>query len=107
MNAFAHFDGRGAALQTDDIAGINFIYPKNISIGQIQYADVNGDGKVDTLNFDVSGGAGVWVSLSTGTDPTVPEMWLQHGPSTPDQIQYADVDGDGKADRIVISIHLE
>jgi hypothetical protein len=100
MNAFAHFDGRGAAIQTDDIAGINFIYPKNVSIGQIQYADVNGDGKVDTLNFDVSGGSGGWVSLSTGTDPTVPEMWLQHGPSTPDQIQYADVDGDGKADAL-------
>jgi len=100
MSAFAHFDGRGAALQTDDIAGINFIYPKNVSVGQIQYADVNGDGKADTLNFDVFGGAGVWVSLSTGTDSTVPEMWLQHGPSTPDQIQYADVDGDGKADAL-------
>ena len=100
MNAFAHFDGRGAALQTDDIAGINFIYPKSVSISQIQYADVNGDGKVDTLNFDVSGGAGVWVSLSTGTDPTVPELWLQHGSSTPDQIQYADVDGDDKADAL-------
>jgi hypothetical protein len=61
---------------------------------------VNGDGNADVLNFDVSGGAGVWVSLSTGSDSTVPEMWLQHGPSTPDQIQYADVDGDGKADAL-------
>ena len=100
MFAFAHFDGRGAALQSDDIAGINFFYPKAVSTAQIQYADVNGDGNADTLNFDVSGGAGVWVSLSTGTDSTIPEMWLQHGPSTPDQIQYADVDGDGKADAL-------
>ena len=100
MFAFAHFDGRGAALQTDDIAGINFIYPKNVSTDQIQYADVNGDGKADTLNFDISGGAGIWVSLSLGNDSTLPELWLQHGPSTPDQIQYADVDGDGKADAL-------
>ena len=100
MFAFAHFDGRGAALQSDDIAGINFFYPKAVSTAQIQYADVNGDGKADVLNFDVSGGAGVWVSLSTGSDSTVPEIWLQHGPSTPDQIQYADVDGDDKADAL-------
>jgi hypothetical protein len=100
MYAFAHFDGRSAALQSDEIAGINFIYPKTVSTAQIKYADVNGDGKADTLNFDVSGGAGIWVSLSTGSDSTVPEIWLQHGPSTPDQIQYADVDGDGKADAL-------
>jgi hypothetical protein len=100
MFAFAHFDGRSAALQSDDIAGINLIYPKAVSTAQIKYADVNGDGKADTLNFDVFGGSGVWVSLSTGTDSTVPEMWLQHGPSGPDQIQYADVDGDGKADAL-------
>src|SRR5688572_7943861 len=28
MFAFAHFDGRGAALQSDDIAGLHFFYPK-------------------------------------------------------------------------------
>lgn len=100
MYAFAHFDGRSAALQSDDIAGINFIYPKTVSTGQIQYADVNGDGNADALNFDVSGGSGIWVSLSAGNDSTVPELWLQHGPSTPDQIQYADVDGDGRADAL-------
>jgi hypothetical protein len=100
MFAFAHFDGRSAALQSDEIAGINFIYPKTVFTGQIKYADVNGDGNADTLNFDVSGGAVVWVSLSTGTGSAAPEMWLQHGPSTPDQIQYADVDGDGRADAL-------
>jgi hypothetical protein len=100
MFALAHFDGRSAALQSDEIAGINFIYPKTVSTAQIKYADVNGDGNADTLNFDVSGGAGIWVSLSVGSDSTVPEMWLQHGPSTPDQIQYADVNGDGKADAL-------
>ena len=100
MYAFAHFDGRGAALQNDDIAGINFIYPKAVSTAQIQYADVNGDGKADVLNFDISGGSSIWVSLSAGNDASLPEAWLQHGSSTPDQIQYADVNGDGKADAL-------
>ena len=100
MFAFAHFDGRGAALQSDDIAGVNFFYPKSVSVAQIQYADFNGDGTADAANFDVSGGARIWVSLSAGNDSTVPETWLQHGPSTPDQIQYADMNGDGRADAL-------
>jgi hypothetical protein len=67
---------------------------------QIQYADVNGDGKADTLYFDTYRSRGVWVSLSTGTGFTAGQMWLQHGDSRPEQIQYADVNGDGKADAI-------
>jgi hypothetical protein len=67
---------------------------------QIQYADVNGDGKADTLYFDTFRSRGVWVSLSTGTGFTSGQMWLQHGESTPEQIQYSDVNGDGKADAI-------
>jgi hypothetical protein len=43
---------------------------------QIQYADVNGDGKADALYFDTSGG--VWVSLSTGSGFRPPKMWLKH-----------------------------
>jgi hypothetical protein len=67
---------------------------------QIQYADVNGDGKADALYFDTLRSGGVWVSLSTGSGFTVPDAWLQHGESMPNQIQYADVNGDGKADAL-------
>src|SRR5204862_6695734 len=67
---------------------------------QIQYADVNGDGRADALYFDTSRSNGVWVSLSTGSSFTAPIQWLGHGPSTPDQIQYADVNGDGRADAL-------
>jgi hypothetical protein len=67
---------------------------------QIQYADVNGDGRADALYFDTFRSNGVWVSLSTGTGFTAPTMWLQHGPSTPEQIRYADVNGDGRADAL-------
>jgi hypothetical protein len=38
------------------------------------------------------------VSLSTGSGFTAPANWHQLGASTPDQAQYADVDGDHKAD---------
>ena len=67
---------------------------------QIQYADVNGDGRADALYFDTSRSGGVWVSLSTGNGFTTPQMWLQYGQSTPDQIQYADINGDRKADAL-------
>jgi hypothetical protein len=67
---------------------------------QIQYADVNGDGKADALYFDTLRSKGVWVSLSNGNGFTPAEMWLQHGESTPDQIKYVDVNGDGKADAV-------
>ncbi len=70
------------------------------SPGQVQYADVNGDGKADALYFDTFRSNGVWVSLSSGSGFTAPQMWLQHGESTPNQIQYADVNGDGKTDAL-------
>jgi hypothetical protein len=66
----------------------------------MQYADVNGDGRFDALYFDTARSSGVWVSLSTGAGFAASSKWLQHGPSTPDQIQYADVNGDGKADAL-------
>src|SRR5439155_176102 len=68
--------------------------------GQMQYVDVNGDGRADAVYFDTLRSNGVWVSLSTGTGFTTPALWLQHGPSTPDQIRYADVNGDGRADAL-------
>lgn len=67
---------------------------------QIKYADVNGDGRDDALYYDMLRSRGIWVSLSTGTGFTPAQMWLQYSDSDADQIQYVDVDGDGKADAI-------
>ena len=67
---------------------------------QVRYADVNGDGKADALYFDAGRTNTVWVSLSTGSSFTAPALWLQHGASTLAQMQYADVNGDGKADAL-------
>jgi hypothetical protein len=66
----------------------------------MQYADVNGDGRVDALFFDTTRSKQVWVSLSTGSGFTPPQPWVQHGDSTPNMMQYADVNGDGKADAL-------
>jgi hypothetical protein len=71
---------------------------------QLQYADVNGDAKADALYFDTSRSRGVWVSLSTGTSFTPGQMWLAHGESTPELIEYADLNGDGKADAIYYDV---
>jgi hypothetical protein len=69
---------------------------------QIRYADVNGDGRADALYFDTLRSGGVWVSLSTGTGFTPPVQWLKFAPSTPDQIWYLDVNGDGYADAVYL-----
>ena len=73
---------------------------------QIQYADVNGDGKDDALYFDTLRSRGVWVSLSTGTGFTPAQMWIQYGQSTPDQIRYADLNGDGRADAVYFDTNV-
>ena len=71
---------------------------------QLQFADVNGDGRADAIYFDTFRSDGIWVSLSTGTGFSSPSMWLQHGASTPDQIHYVDVDGDGRADCVYFDV---
>ena len=67
----------------------------------LQFADVNGDGLADALYFDTLSSNKVYVALSNGIDSFgTPTQWWQHGGSTPDMIQYADIDGDNNADAI-------
>jgi 6-phosphogluconolactonase (cycloisomerase 2 family) len=104
---YLNFDSVGDAVLRVALSNFGDFTPPEIwlqhgesSPNQVQYADVNGDGKTDALYFDTFRSNGVWVSLSTGSGFTIPQMWLQHGESTPNQIQYADVNGDGKADAL-------
>jgi hypothetical protein len=82
----------------------NWLQHGDSTPNQIQYADVNGDGKADAVYFDTLRSRGVWVSLSTGTGFTSGQKWLEHGESTPEQIQYSDLNGDGKADAIYYDV---
>src|SRR5262245_11355785 len=75
------------------------------AIGQAQYADVDGDGRADLIfegGCPPGGGTECfWVSRSSGAGFGAPESWVAHGgPYTLGRAQYADVDGDGKADLV-------
>ncbi|MGW6007779.1 FG-GAP-like repeat-containing protein [Streptomyces sp. NPDC055210] len=68
---------------------------------QVQFGDVNGDGRADYLVSHVDGSVNVWVNGGLGTDGTI--AWISHGssgfPYAPGFLwQVTDIDGDGKAD---------
>lgn len=65
-----------------------------------QFADVDGDGKVDRI--DRSTMNEFWVSLATASGFSQPRLWAKHGLpyAYDDQAKYADLDADGKADLI-------
>lgn len=74
----------------------------NFLAGQSQYADVNGDKKLDLI-FQGNDNS-FWVSLSNGLRFSEAKRWLQHGGSfVQGQVQYADVNGDNKMDLILQS----
>jgi Ca2+-binding RTX toxin-like protein len=72
----------------------------------IQYADVNGDGLTDALYFDTSRSGGIWVGINDGKSfrGAGTGQWWEHGASSPEMIQYADVNGDGRKDAIYTDI---
>lgn len=74
-----------------------------------QYADLNGDGKTDIIHqsdcdiADARQGINncFYGSLSTGTKFSEPKVWIKHGGNyMPGRVQYADLNGDKKADLI-------
>ncbi|MCP5007045.1 MAG: hypothetical protein GY941_24340, partial [Planctomycetes bacterium] len=72
---------------------------ESFQAGRAQYADMNGDGKVDLI-FQ-SNSNEFYVSLSTGSGFASPSIWMDHGESfQAGRARYADMNGDGKADLI-------
>ncbi len=68
----------------------------------LQLVDVNRDGKADAVYFDTFRSRGIWVGINDGKSfrGAGTGQWWEHGFSTPDQIQFADVTGDGRPDAI-------
>ncbi len=66
------------------------------------FADFNGDGFADHVVQDTSGGNSVFrVGLSNGNGFDGHEAWGSHGTGyVPGQVNYADANGDGRADLI-------
>ena len=69
---------------------------------RIAFADFNGDGMADHIVQDVVGSSSVFkVALSTGNGFAPLEEWGSHGAGyTAGQVNYADVNGDGRTDLI-------
>ena len=89
----------GFGLIQADTAVAASVIAGNYIEGQVQYADLNGDGKADLIFQGLDNN--FWVSLSTGTGFTSPALWVVHGGSfVKGQAQYADLNGDGKIDLI-------
>ncbi|GAA0369310.1 FG-GAP-like repeat-containing protein [Streptomyces blastmyceticus] len=74
---------------------------------QVRFADINGDGRADYLVVDDSGAVHAWLNDST----TGQDKWTDAGTFAPgghvprDQVRFADINGDGRADYLVVDDH--
>jgi hypothetical protein len=73
----------------------------------IRFADINGDGKADYLAVDTHGG--VTAYLNGGANPQANLGWvwtpvgkIASGAGPGNEIRFADIDGDGRADYLVV-----
>ncbi len=73
---------------------------------QVRFADVNGDGKADYLVVGDNGSVQAWINNGTdaaGANGWVPRGRIATGVGSPvSQVQFADINGDGKADYLVV-----
>jgi hypothetical protein len=70
-----------------------------------RFADLNGDGRADYIQLPVGGGIRAW--LNKGADVPGGGGWTYAGrigsaADPPQRVRFADVDGDGKADYLVV-----
>ncbi|KAL4863710.1 hypothetical protein BDV12DRAFT_201841 [Aspergillus spectabilis] len=72
--------------------------------GAIRFADLDGDGREDYIRVGVNGAVDAWLNKGTSPDDLVRIPGLAPGLEdvTPDKVQFADVNGDGKADYLVV-----
>ncbi len=102
------FFAQRSSLSTGDKAVLNQIYRPIVESGgsvstdtKFYFADVNGDGKSDKIywQFDKHGGD-IRVALATGLGNFAPYVHSSGSSSSSTKFYFADVNGDGKADKI-------
>lgn len=78
-------------------------------IKQIQFADINGDARDDYLRIEPDGRVTVWYNKGFNTedgrkylDWSAPKV-ISQPLDDPREIRFADIDGDGRADQIIIT----
>lgn len=108
MVRFADMDGDGLAdfLAIEDDGSIRMW--KNLGIvvekdSSLRFADLTGDGKADIISVDARGRARAWINEGGGKWNPVGEIsagWDEDLSSS--RIEFADVNGDGRADYLII-----
>jgi hypothetical protein len=73
----------------------------------IHFADIDGDGKADYLSVDARGGITAFLNGGANAQANLGWVWIPAGKIASgvgpgSEIRFADIDGDGKADYLVI-----
>ncbi|GGP66221.1 FG-GAP-like repeat-containing protein [Streptomyces abikoensis] len=70
----------------------------------VRFADIDGDGKADYLVVGADGSVRAWRNAGGGRDDWSPYGLIATGVpgATGDQVRFADIDGDGKADYVLV-----
>jgi len=74
--------------------------------GRVRFADINGDGRADYLVVADNGALHAWIN--NGGDTAAGPGWIDRGQiaagtgAPPSQLRFADIDGDGRDDYLVI-----
>ncbi|MDR3080316.1 MAG: VCBS repeat-containing protein, partial [Streptomyces sp.] len=93
-------DGQGGFTERPFASG-----PAGATIGNVRFADADGDGKADYLVLGANGQTTVWINRGgDGAGGFEAPRPFAAGPegATADNVRFADVTGDGKADYLVV-----
>jgi len=117
---FADLDGDGKKeyvfVKTDgvlrgypNIDGVNDVYGTGRKVGEgftdparLRFADLNGDRKDDLIRLDADGTVQAWPNVDGLNNSWGTQRKIADGFTEPDRIRFADLNGDGKDEFIVI-----